>query len=349
MPETPSRVAPEIAAGQPVTEPGKPIRRKRGLRIVLLSFASVIVLLGAVAAGGFAYLNHVVGSIPRVPVKFTVLHTSDSAGGMTVLLTGNPPGATGASGTSGTSGESGLVMLLHLNANHKAGGAVSIPPQTEVNVPGHGQMQLWDTLAAGGPSLLVRTVQSVTGVPIDHYASLDFNHVTSTINAVGGVTVTLPDNASSFGHIFHQGVNQLTGTTAIDYVRQPSLSETGRVLRQQSLLRAVLAKLYADDLVKHPVIMMRVLNSFKSMLTVDSNFSNSQIESMATQLANLSPAAETFVTAPTQATSSAATASAGPAAKLAPGSSQLWKAVNRDSLAAFAQRYPATVTPAAPN
>jgi LCP family protein required for cell wall assembly len=349
MPDTPSRVAPETAAGPPVDEPGKPIRRKRGLRIALLSVASVIVVLGAAVAGGFAYLNHVVGGIPRVPVSFTVLHTSASSGGMTVLLTGNQIGPTGADSPSGTSGESGLIMLLHLNANHQAGGAVSIPPQTEVNVPGHGQMQLWDTLKTGGPSLLVQTVQSVTGVPIDHYAALDFNHVASTINAIGGVSVTMPDQASSFGHVFHAGVNQLTGTTAVDYVRQPSLSETGRVLRQQSLLRAVLAKLYADDLLKHPVIMVRVLNSFKSMLTVDSNFSNSQIESLANQLGHLSPAAETFVTAPTETDGSAATQAAGPAATLAPESSQLWKAINRDSLAAFAQRYPATVTPAAPN
>ncbi|HEY2277129.1 MAG TPA: LCP family protein [Streptosporangiaceae bacterium] len=309
----------------------------------------MIVLLGAVVAGGFAYLNHVVGAIPRIPVNFTVLRTSATTGGMTVLLTGKQIGPTGATSESGTSGESGLIMLLHLNANHQAGGAVSIPPQTEVNVPGYGQMQLWDTLKAGGPSLLVRTVQSMTGVPINHYATLDFNHVASTINAIGGVTVTLPDNASSFGHVFHKGVNQLTGTTAMDYVRQPSLSETGRVLRQQSLLRAVLAKLYADDLLRHPVIMMRVLGSFKTMLTVDSNFSNSQIESMANQLAHLSPSAETFVTAPTRTDGSAATQANGPAAKLAPESGQLWKAINQDSLATFAQRYPATVTPAAPN
>ena len=34
-------------------------------------------------------------------------------------------------------------MLLHINANGKAGGAVTIPGDTIVNVPGHGAHPLW--------------------------------------------------------------------------------------------------------------------------------------------------------------------------------------------------------------
>ena len=39
-------------------QPAAPIRQRPGLRIALLSLASVIVLSGAVAAGGFAYAAH---------------------------------------------------------------------------------------------------------------------------------------------------------------------------------------------------------------------------------------------------------------------------------------------------
>ncbi len=50
------------------------------------------------------------------------------------------------------------MMLLHINANGKAGGAVSIPTQTMVNVPGYGEMQLQNVVAVGGPSLFVEKV-----------------------------------------------------------------------------------------------------------------------------------------------------------------------------------------------
>ena len=143
MAETPTgRIEPAVTEQPPGAAPGKPTRRRRGLRIALLSFASVVVLLGAVVAGGYAYINHAAGSIQRIPVKFTALHAANSAGGMTILLTSQDSPSGSAGSTKGPD-ISGMIMLLHINANQKAGGVVSIPPQTEVQVPGRGKTQLW--------------------------------------------------------------------------------------------------------------------------------------------------------------------------------------------------------------
>jgi LCP family protein required for cell wall assembly len=340
MPDMPSRIEPAAAVGAPDTKEEKPVRRKRGLRIALLSFASVIVLLGAVVAGGYAYVNHAAGSIQRIPVKFTALRAAKSAGGMTILLTSeNKP--SGSAQSTGARDISGLIMLLHINANQKAGGVVSIPPQTEVQVPGRGQTQLWNALNIGGPSLLVQTVQSLTGVPIKHYARIDFSHASAVINALGGVTVTLPQATTSSGHTFRAGANQLNGTTAVDYTRQSSLTEQQRVLRQQNLMRAMLTKLAQQHLLTNPVTSIRVLNAITGALKVDSNFSNSQVESLATKLGTLGASSSAFVTAPVKI-------AAGTVTLDKPVASQLWNAINHDKLAAFAKSHPATVTPAAP-
>jgi LCP family protein required for cell wall assembly len=319
-----------------------PKRRRRGLRITLLSLASVIVLLGAVAAGAFAYINHVVGSIPRIPVRF--LAQVDSSDGMTVLLTDSQAGPTGfgpAQASGETSGQTGLIMLLHINAGGKAGGAVSIPPQTMVNVPGRGEMQIQYAVNVGGPSLLVETINHLTGVPINHFARIDFTHAVSMIDAEGGVSVTLPKASESFGHLFHAGVNHIDGVEALDYARDPSLTETGRLLRQQSLTRAIFEKVGNKHLLINPLTMNRVLNALVGMLTVDSNFSNSQVESLATDLSGLTGSAGTYVTAPTRVSHDSLV--------LKPAeSSDLWSAINSGSIAAFAKKYPGTVTPAAP-
>jgi len=341
MPDTPSRIEPAAATEEPITAQGKPIRRRRGLRVVLLSFASLIVLLGVVVAGGYAYVNNAASSIQRIPVRFTALDTASSAGGMTILLTSkiDTSGSASSSAASNSTEAGGLIMLLHINANEKAGGVVSIPPQTEVQVPGHGQLQLWNVLPLGGPSLLVKTVQSLTGVPINHYARIDFSHAAAMVNALGGVTVTLPQQTKAFGHEFKAGANQLNGVTAVDYVRQSSLTEQQRVLRQQSLMRAMLTKLAQQHLLANPVTAVRVTNSITKALTVDSNFSNSQIEKLATKLGTLGASASTFITTPVTTTDGTTTLDN-------PLASQLWNAMNHDSLAAFAKQHPSTVTPA---
>ncbi len=66
------------------------------------------------------------------------------------------------------------------------------PPQSIVRVPGHGRTELQNALKFGGPDLLVRTVENLTHVQINHYARIDFAHVDRVVNAMGGVDVTLP-------------------------------------------------------------------------------------------------------------------------------------------------------------
>lgn len=319
------------------TKTGPPARRRRWPRIALPLLTSLAVLLGTVAAGGFVYVNHVVGSIPRIHVKFLAQQTG-ARGGMTVLLTSREVGPTGAQ--SGTEPEeTGLIMLLHLNADGRTGGVVSIPPQTEVRVPGHGRDQLGEVMAIGGPSLLVETVHELTGVPISHYVRIDFNQVDAVVDALRGVTVTLPATTVSFGHVFHKGPNRLYGLTALYYARQPSLSEEGRVLRQSSLIRAVIEKLARENLMTSPVTMVHVLKALARMLAVDSDFTNFEIERLAFRGRSVVRAG-TFIVTPTEVID-------GVVVPVPVESSQLWAAIYHDSLAAFAREYPDTVTPIA--
>ena len=326
-------------AGPELEQP--PRRRRRGLRIALVTMASFVVLIGLVAAGGYAYVNHLAGSIQRIPVKFVKLDaaTGGYGGAMTVLITGKGIGPTGGMSVPEDSA-SGLIMLLHVNATGYSGGVVSIPPQSIVRVPGHGKTQLENALKFGGPDLLVRTVENLTHVQINHYARIDFTHVDRTVNALGGVNVTLPRVTSSFGHVFHLGVNHLNGLEALDYAREPSLSEEGRVLRQQSLMRAVIRKIEFRHLLSNPLTMYRVLHALISMLTLDSNFTTAQIEHLAREVRNLTGSTD-YVTAPVHIRGGQVHLDRAITRKL-------WAAIRQDSISAFARRYPFTVTPSAP-
>jgi LCP family protein required for cell wall assembly len=312
--------------------------RRRPWRIALISLGSLLGLVLVVAVGGYAYVNHLVSSIPRVKVAYLTAATANS--GQTFLVTANPLGPTGQSGQSTSSPPtfSKLFMLLHINANGKAGGAVTIPGDTIVNVPGHGTHPLWYALHTGGPSLAVETITHLTGDPINHYARVDFNHVAALVDAIGGVNVTIPETSTSFGHTFNAGVNHLTGVTAVYYAREPSLSDQGRTLRQEVLVRNVLAKIGSDHLLTNPVTMVSMLHALASALTVDSNMTNSQVESLARQLGGLSSSAATFVTAATRTVHGQLVVN--PAID-----NQLWTAITDNNIKGFAATYSSTVTP----
>ena len=69
------------------------------------------------------------------------------------------------------------------------------------------------------------------------------------------------------------------------------------MLRQQSLMRAVIRTIEFGHLLSNPVTMYRVLHALISMLTVDSNLTTSQLEHLAREVRHLTGSTD-YVTAP---------------------------------------------------
>jgi LCP family protein required for cell wall assembly len=345
MPHTEDEARSSHSVGPASDHHAGPIRRKRRpLRVALITLGSFLCLLIVTVVGGYTYVNHDLSSIHRIRVAHLVAATGSSStlDGQTFLITAAPWGPTAAStATAAQTQYSDLVMLLHTNANGKAGGAVTIPGYVEINVPGTGNEQLWDAYTSGGASQLVQTVTKVTGININQYARIDFAHIAGLVDAIGGVKITLPSASKGFGYTFTKGVNQLTGVTAIYYARDPAISAQDRLLRQENLVRAVITKIANDHLLTNPVTAVHVLNAITSMLAVDSNLTNSDIEALVRQFGALGADAAVFVTAPTR------TVGGGEQVLNTTIDNQLWTAVKLDSIAAFAKRYPWTVTPLA--
>ena len=72
---------------------------------------------------------------------------------------------------------------MHLDADLKAGSVVSIPPNAEVSIPGHGRSELENALVFGGPSLLIQTIEQLTDVRVDHHAVVNFGGLISAPSA----------------------------------------------------------------------------------------------------------------------------------------------------------------------
>ena len=86
-----------------------------------------------------------------------------------------------------------------------------------------------------------RTVEQTTGVPIDHYAVINFDGFRSIVDALGGVEVCSPEplRDRESGLDIPAGTTRLDGDQALSYVRARKIgdgSDTARIERQQAFL-----------------------------------------------------------------------------------------------------------------
>src|SRR4051794_9264242 len=107
----------------------------------------------------------------------------------TVLFLGSDQRAKGTkepgASTSGPS-RSDSILLMRLGGGHNA--RLSIPRDTVVDIPGHGQSKINAAYAYGGPALAVQTVEKLTGVDVDHLVEVSFENFPQLIDAMGGIT-----------------------------------------------------------------------------------------------------------------------------------------------------------------
>ncbi|HWO65517.1 MAG TPA: LCP family protein [Umezawaea sp.] len=162
------------------------------------------------------------------------------------------------------------VVLARVGANGSIN-AVSLPRDSWVDVPGRGMAMLG---SASAPQDLVHAVEAVTGVHVDHYATVDMAAVAAVSTAVGGVEVclTAPAEDELSGVDLPAGKSVLSGDQALAFLRQRHGLPNGdldRVVRQQAFLRSLAAKVLDPAVLRDQAKVTAVLDALKSGVHTD--------------------------------------------------------------------------------
>jgi LCP family protein required for cell wall assembly len=190
--------------------------------------------------------------LPEKPDNPTVTTVPGQPQGMNILLLGSD-----AREEDGDEyGRSDTLMVLHVNPDARFASVLSLPRDLRVQIPGHGTNKINAAYARGGPALAIRTVESVTGIDLDHYANVDFDAFRELTTALGGIYVDVdrhyytPDGETWEWLNLHPGYQRLAGEDALDYVRfrHDLNADFGRIERQQRFLRAAKEQAFAWDL-----------------------------------------------------------------------------------------------------
>ncbi|MGV0792068.1 LCP family protein [Mycolicibacterium sp. XJ1819] len=272
-PPLPRRPGPPAAA-----KPVKPPRRKRHWGRILL----VLVLLFAMAvvAGG-AWLDT---SLRRIPALADYPERPAAGAGTTWLLVGSDsrqhlsPEQQAQLTTGGDLGDgrTDTILLVHIPSvlSSSPTTMVSIPRDSYVEIPGYGSDKINAAFVVGGPPLLARTVEQATGLRVSHYAEIGFAGFPVLVDAVGGVTMCLPEPISDplAGIDLPAGCQELDGRTALGYVRTRATprADLDRMVNQREFMSALLHRAASPAVWLNPLRWYPMAHAATDAVAVDS-------------------------------------------------------------------------------
>lgn len=203
-----------------------------------------------------------------------------------------------------------VIMLVHLPAHRESAYAMSIPRDSWVQIPGHGEGKINAAYSLGGPTLIIQTVEQLTGVRIDHFAVTDFESFQAITDELGGVLITLRDDLVSNGDvILPAGQHLMSGEEALTYVRQRKDLQRGdfdRVQRQQAWMRAIFARMRNEQTLQNPATSIPFLNAVTRSVAFDEGLTRAVMDDLIDRARGLGSTDIGFFTVPIEGTGTSA-------------------------------------------
>ncbi|MFC1415081.1 LCP family protein [Streptacidiphilus cavernicola] len=272
--------------------------RRKPLKLIAIGTAGVLVV--ALAGGVYAYekLNgniksdalfsgttgnagtEKVDAFGRSPINMLVIGSDGRADAADCKLGGDCAG-----GVDPSHGNADVEMLVHISADRSNATVMSIPRDLMTSLPAckddksgastSGGTGMINSALAYGPGCSVAAIHQLTGVPIDHFALVDFSGVVAMSDAVGGVNVCVSNNVyDPQSHLkLAKGTHTLKGVAALEFVRTRhgfgDGGDVGRTAAQHIFLTAMINQMKSAGTLTSPTRLWDLANAATKALTVD--------------------------------------------------------------------------------
>ena len=182
---------------------------------------------------------------------------------VSILLLGVEDYASGGDG-----GRADTIMVATFNPDLKTMKLLSIPRDTKVYIPSKDKEDKINHSFNAGKESTIATVENLLDIPIDYYATVDFQGFKTIIDEIGGVDVEVPFDFWEYTDgwprekiYFEEGLRHLNGQEALAYARMRKRDpngDFGRNDRQKQIIKAMVDSLVKpknllkiDEIAKH--------------------------------------------------------------------------------------------------
>jgi LCP family protein required for cell wall assembly len=209
--------------------------------------ASILVSL-VVAVALLVALLPIVRRVPRSEAAITIgrVHAGyqPTTGKLFILVIGNDARQGNPNGALADA-----IHLVGIDTTSMKAGILNFPRDSWVSIPGHGTNKINASLIDGGPELVAKTIESLTGIRIAYWVMTGFGGFYGIVKRLGGVKVRVPRNLndpSGSGAVMSAGIHKLAPLQALSFVRDRHDFPNGDISRtanQATFLLALLKKL----------------------------------------------------------------------------------------------------------
>jgi LCP family protein required for cell wall assembly len=301
----------EGVAAAPAPRPPAPPRRPRRHTVFLVLAGILPLFVAGGAAAAITGIGHFEQSLTKIDVgpscvgptclrdietgpcvrqacNFLVLGSDSRAD----IPRDQQGGVIGSSSTI-TGQRADVIMVVQTDLENKRTVVLSIPRDLLVDIPGHGRGKINTAFSyPNGPNLMVKTVEKLTGLPINHYVHVNFVGFQSLVNALGGVPICIDkpmiDTYSGL-KLDHAGCYNLKGAQALAFVRArhvqgDTIPDFSRIARQQQFTRAIIRKVTSAGAILHYT---DIVDAVKSGIQMDKRVNLYDLQDLTNRLSKL--------------------------------------------------------------
>lgn len=296
-----------IAARQAVVR----VRRHRVRRFFAVLLTLLVALLasaGAYYVGLFFYLDRTIERVDALAVDAPgIISAQAQDAADNFLIVGTE--------TAGSEVQVTSALIAHLTPDRDGAVLVSLPLTAWVDVPACPQGgadpllsepyggSLASSYQTAGAGCLVRSVQQLSGIRMNHYLEIDLERLPGMVDALGGVPVCLPvevntggQSAVPAGSSILQADQVRALLAEVDADRDP----TGQLAtdRQRLLLASTLREALRVTSLANPIVLTGFVNEVANALTLDPGTTMGALKDLGDKLGEFTPGDTVQTTVP---------------------------------------------------
>lgn len=313
--------SPAVAAAASSSASGKKNKRKRSRlrRVVMWTSASLALVLLVGVGTAYAYYYSLRSDMVQHDIEALLgdeERPDKISDAVNILFIGSDgyEEDSPAYSTEFEGERSDSLMLAHISPDKRVS-VVSFPRDSLVQLPecdSYGKTEgtygyfgmINAAMYHGGPPCVVRTIETLTDIRVDHFVHLSFASFRDVVNAMGGVDMCIPepmqDRRAKLD--LDAGDQTLDGEQALSFVRARydigDGGDMGRIDRQQMFLAALADQVTSSDVLSSPSKLNGILQAVAQHSATDRELSLDRMLSIAVTMADVDLSDIEFHTVP---------------------------------------------------